>query len=463
MGFKKSTIGGATAALALLASPATAAIGTEIAPAAIPAFPGAEGFGMYAQGGRGGKVYTVTNLNDAGPGSLREAVEAKGARTIVFAISGTISLKSDLQIKNDYITIAGQTAPGDGIMVRNYPLQVSASHVIIRHIRSRLGAEAGQEADSIWVSDGKHIILDHVSASWSTDEALSVSHRYKQGLVGLDQVTIQWSIIANSLNRSIHAKGDHGYGTLARGSLGARYSFHHNLWANHSARMPRPGNYLSAAEDPLGPMMDFRNNVFFNWKGTGKGGAPGYNADKDARATYNFINNYYVPGPDSKGRMAFDEGSTGAKAFFAGNYMAHHMPVDPWALVSGIQVDGYKQPTEIAMAPITTQSAIDAFQAVLDKAGAAPRDPVDIKVVDGVRNENGRIIDNVVGDGGWPVLNSRTPPKDSDGDGIPDDWELAHGLDPHNAADGTVDRNGDGYTNLEVYLDDRAAQLMRGP
>ena len=463
MRLKIFTVGCATAIIALLPAAPSFAIGKEVPPAAIPAFPGAEGFGMYAQGGRGGKVYTVTNLEDSGPGSLREAVEAQGPRTVVFAVSGTIALKSDLQIKNDYITIAGQTAPGGGILVRNYPLQVAASHVIIRHIRSRLGAEAGQEADSIWVSDGKHIILDHVSASWSTDESLSVSHRYRPDMVGLDHVTIQWSVIANSLNRSIHAKGDHGYGTLARGSFGARYSFHHNLWASHSARMPRPGNYESAAIDPVGVTMDFRNNVFFNWKGTGKQGASGYNADKDARAAYNFINNYYVPGPDSKGRMAFDEGNSGARAFFAGNYMAHQLPSDPWSLVSGLQVDGYRQSSPIPVAPVETDSAPDAFRAVLHHAGAAPRDAVDIKVVDGVRNENGRIINNVTEAGGWPELASGVAPTDSDGDGMPDEWELAHTLNPHNAADGVTDRNGDGYTNLEEYLNERAVRLVTSP
>lgn len=439
--------------LSLLPALPAAAIGRDVAPAAIPAFPGAEGAGAYAMGGRAGRVFIVTSLDDDGPGTLREAVKAKGPRIVVFAVSGTIQLKSNLNIKNDFITIAGQTAPGGGITLRDYPLVVAANHVVIRHVRSRLGSASGQEADAISVYDGKHIILDHVSASWSTDESLSVSQKYKESLIGLDQVTIQWSVIAESLNKSVHAKGDHGYGTLSRGSFGARYSFHHNLWASHTARMPRPGNFENQSLDATGAFMDFRNNVFFNWKGSGKGGASGYNADTDAVTTYNFVNNYYVAGPNSKGAHAFDEKSPVARAYFAGNWMNHAEPADPWSLVTGVQADGYRQTAPIPMAPVTTEPADTAFRAVLAKAGAGRvRDSVDERIIAGVAKGQGRIIDSQDDVGGWPALLTGTAPPDGDRDGMPDAWEKAQGLNPGDPADGATDRNGDGYTNLEDYL-----------
>ncbi len=440
-------------ALALLLAVPAGAIGRDVAPAAIPAFPGAEGAGAYAMGGRGGRVFIVTSLEDDGPGTLRQAVKAKGPRTVVFAVSGTIRLKSNLTIRNDFITIAGQTAPGGGISLRDYPLVVAASHVVIRHVRSRLGSVSAQEADAITIFDGKHIILDHVSASWSTDESLSVSFKWKEGMTGLDNVTVQWSVIAESLNKSVHAKGDHGYGTLARGSFGSRYSFHHNLWASHTARMPRPGNFENQTVDPVGAFMDFRNNVFFNWKGTGKGGASGYNADTDAVTAYNFVNNYYVPGPNSTGAHAFDEKSPVARAWFAGNWMNHAEPADPWSLVTGVQVDGYRQSAPIPMAPITTEPADAAFRAVLARAGAGPvRDSVDDRIMAGVSMGQGRIIDSQDDVGGWPVLTGGEAPTDTDRDGMPDTWERPRGLNPADPMDGTADRDGDGYTNLEEYL-----------
>lgn len=439
-------------ALLALAGPA-GAVGIDVAPASIPAFPDAEGAGMYARGGRGGAVHIVTNLDDSGPGSLRAAIKAKGPRIIVFAVSGTIRLQSNLTIREGDLTIAGQTAPGGGITLADFPLVVSASHVVIRHVRVRLGSASGQEADAVSVYDGKHIILDHVSASWSTDESLSVSQKYKDGLIGLDHVTVQWSVIAESLNKSVHAKGDHGYGTLVRGSFGARYSFHHNLWASHSARMPRPGNFENVATDPVGAFMDFRNNVFFNWKGSGKQGASGYNADTDAVSAYNFVNNYYIAGPQSKGAMAFDERSPAAKAYFAGNWMNHAEPADPWSLVSGVQAPEYRQAAAIPMAPVTTEPADAAFKAVLAHAGAGPvRDAVDERIIAGLRRGEGRIIDSQDDVGGWPTLATGTAPADSDKDGMPDAWEQANGLNPTDATDGPKDRNDDGYTNLEDYL-----------
>ncbi len=432
----------ASAMLMLAAAPAQV-------PASIVAFPGAEGAGRFATGGRGGKVLRVTTLADAGPGSLRAAVEAEGARTVVFDVAGTIALKTPLVVRNGRITIAGQTAPGDGITLRDQTLQIAADDVIVRYLRSRLGAESKTQGDAIWISGGTRIILDHVSASWSVDETLSASASYRDAANSIGDLTVQWSVIADSLRHAGHVKGDHGYGSLVRGGQGSRMSFHHNLWANHAARMPRPGNYARFDVDPRGANFDFRNNVFYNWGG----GRSGYNADTDSVSRYNFIANAYLPGPDSKGRSAFAESNRHAQAWFADNAMDGQVPVDPWSLVSGETGGTYRLSAAIAMPPVATESALAAMARVLADAGASrSRDMVDIAVIDGVRRRTGRQIDTEADAGGWPVLRGGTAARDSDGDGMADDWERANGLDP-NRADGNADRNRDGRTNLEDYLD----------
>jgi len=289
-----------------------------------PAFPGAEGAGSGAIGGRGGNVYEVTNLNDSGPGSLRHTVNAKGPRTVVFRISGNIELQSPLQITNPYITIAGQTAPGGGICLKNYPLKIKADHVIVRYIRCRPGDNMAKEVDSLSASAGHNIIIDHCSASWAVDETLSIS---TSGQLG--NVTVQWCLITESLNCSIHAKGCHGYGSLIRGGWANAYSFHHNLYAHHRGRSPRPGNYNSHTIDPKGLTFDFRNNVVYNWRGT----YPGYNADTNSITKMNFINNYYKQGPNSTDAYAFRESCTYASAYFSGNSINGSLPSDPWSLV----------------------------------------------------------------------------------------------------------------------------------
>ena len=412
------------------------------------AFPGAEGAGRLSLGGRGGKVLTVVNLNDAGPGSLRAAVETPGPRTIVFAVAGTIKLAKPLRISESRVTIAGQSAPGGGITLRDQPLEVDADDVVIRYIRSRLGDESRTESDAIWVRSGHRIILDHVSASWSVDETLSASANYTRPDQGFYDLTVQWSVIADSLTHSLHAKGEHGYGSLIRGGRGSRISFHHNLWANHEARMPRPGNYSGPDVDPEGAYFDFRSNVFYNWGG----GHSGYNADKASLARYNFIDNSYIAGPQSKKPIAFEESNMLARAYFAGNSMNGTIPADPWSLVVGVQPEGYRLAAPIDVAPVTPEPAASAYEHVLAKAGASKtRDTIDDAVIAGVHDGTGHQIDSQSEMGGWPMLATAPAPLDTDHDGMPDAWERKHGLDPHKD-DSAADSDGDGYTNIEEYL-----------
>lgn len=382
----------------LFSSPAGAG---EIAPApAAPelAFPGAEGAGRFAAGGRGGRLLTVTNLEDSGPGSLREAVEQRYPRIIRFAVAGTIRLKSDLVIRHPRITISGIGAPAGGIAVADHSLIVNADDVVIRHIRSRLGGRSGSEGDAISIVGGRRIILDHVSASWSVDETLSVSARYDR-TPGIYDVTVQWSIISESLRSAGHSKGDHGYGSLIRGGKGARFSFHHNIWAHHVQRMPRPGNYTPVAEDPDGPLIEFRSNIFYNWGGS----AAGYNADRDSAATYAFIDNCYVSGPDTpRGGVIFREENPHARSWFAGNSVDGVIAADQRALVKG-----YWNPLDRApdVAPVEPDPATGGCDRVLSGAGASfARDTVDARIVADVRTRGGRIIDSEDDVGGWPDL-----------------------------------------------------------
>src|SRR3990172_5507517 len=244
------------------------------------AFPGAEGFGAFSQGGRGGRVLFVNNLNDDGAGSLREACRTKGPRIVVFRVGGIIELKSNLKITEPYITIAGQTAPGDGICLKNFTLWVKNTHdVVIRYIRSRPGDQMKVEQDAISIDTSKNVIIDHCSASWGTDETLSVTGK------GCTNVTVQWCMITESLDNSVHHKGRHGYGSLFR--LDGNVSVHHNLYAHNSSRNPRPGTYGDVRR---GGLLDFRNNVIYNW-----GVRAGYSAED--KITMNYIANYLKPGP----------------------------------------------------------------------------------------------------------------------------------------------------------------------
>jgi len=420
----------------------------------VPAFPGAEGFGAQSIGGRGGKVIFVTNLNDSGPGSLRAAVETSGPRTVIFGVSGTVALESSIVITNPYITIAGQTAPGGGICLKNHALVIAADHVIVRYIRCRPGDNVKAESDSLSVSSGHDIMVDHCSSSWSVDETLSASSRGRLG-----NVTVQWCIISESLHDSIHHKGPHGYGSLIRGSNGNGYTYHHNLYAHHHARLPRPGNYMDSTEDPAGFVFDFRNNVIYNWAGS----AAGYNADgsngTNSITKMNFIGNYYKVGVNSSGSLAFSESTRAARAFFSGNCMNGSYPEDPWSLVSFSKFSdedkkAYKQSDPIPVPAVKTDAAITTYERVLVGAGAVlpERDAVDKRIVSEVRNSTGTIINDEQQVGGWPELKSANPPEDSDRDGMPNEWEKQYGFDSNDPADGNGDADTDGYTNLEEYL-----------
>jgi pectate lyase len=446
---RKTRVPGLVAVAICAAACAThAGTGEASGDAGALAFPGAEGFGRFAVGGRGGRVIKVTNLDDKGPGSLRQAVIGRGPRTVVFEVSGIIDLERDLDIHRGNITIAGQTAPGDGITLRGHGLNVFADDVIIRFLRVRPGDEAGVETDAISVKSGNNVIIDHCSTSWATDETLSIAPSRTAAKRPIDNVTVQWSIISESLNKSVHSKGEHGFGSLLRGSDGARYSMHHNLWAHHRARMPRPGNYLDREIDPVGPVIDIRNNVFYNWGGS----YSGYNADTESISSYNFVDNYYVTGPNSTKAIAFSESSSYASLYFAGNWMNGKRIDDPSSILTmpkGHMLAEEPHPYHAA----TSKDAESSYSAVLAAAGASlVRDSVDARIVADVQAGTGRIIDDVSEVGGWPVHRSGKAPVDSDGDGMPDDWEARLGLDPGDKSDGSSDPDGDGYTNLEDYL-----------
>ena len=413
-----------------------------------PAFPGAEGFGKYTIGGRGGKVIEVTNLNDAGPGSLRAAVLAKGPRTVVFRVSGTIALESELKIREPFLTIAGQTAPGDGICIKNYQVNFDTQHVIMRYLRFRPGDERGKEQDG-FSGQGDHIVIDHCSASWGVDETFSINKA--------SNLTVQWCMVTESLYHSIHKKGNHGYGGLWGGPGG---SWHHNLLAHHTSRNPRASGNADSG------LMDYRNNVIYNW-----GFNSAYGGELWPR---NWINNYYKAGPatDAKVRhRIFIQKDPRGKMFAAGNYV-HGFPAitaDNWK--GGIEFVPEGEATETTLrvpvpfvvAPVTTHSAEAAYELVLRQVGASlARDAVDARIAEEVRTGTAKfgasykgggkgIIDSQRDVGGYPELSSLPTPPDTDHDGMPDAWERAHGLNPSNPSDGSLVLP-DGYSNLERYL-----------
>jgi pectate lyase len=410
------------------------------------AFPEAEGFGAQTPGGRGGKVLLVTNLEDYVPkkespiaGSFRAACAASGPRIIVFRVSGTIPLKAHLSISEPFITIAGQTAPGGGICLKNYGLWIVAHDVIVRHLRVRPGDDMGPvmkrqgksfETDGLSIgSPARDVIIDHCSTSWANDEVLSVSG------AGITNVTVQWCLISESLNSSFHHKGPHGYGSLLR--TNGDVSFHHNLYAYHTSRSPRPGTY---GEGSI--LLDFRNNVIYD--------SVGYSAADPVRMNYvgNFIKRAR--------KRAFNVGGETTKLFAEGNVLE-----GPGELITNLKPVN-KAETAFPIAAVATDSAQQAYERVLASSGATlpERDAVDQRIIKQVVEGTGGLIDSQEKVGGWPPLRSDAPPADADQDGMPDAWEQSAGLNPQDPADAAGDLDRDGYTNIEEWLNGTDAKSL---
>ncbi len=471
--------------------PGAAAPG-DLPQAKIPAFPGAWGGGMYAFGGRGGRVIVVTNLNDRGPGSFRAACEAAGPRIVVFNVAGIIQLKDRIRVRAPYITIAGNTAPGDGVCIAGNTVELETHDIIVRHMRFRRGAtDATDRNDSFGGNPVGNLIIDHVSASWGLDENMSMyRHMYQPPEGGKElklptvNVTIQYSIFSESLNIYHHAFGS----TIG----GLNSTFHHNLWACNTGRNPSVGMYGD---------FTFVNNVLFNYRHRTIDGG-------DHRSFFNIFNNTLKPGPGTPStevayRILKPESERSktvinnfGKAYVAGNVTEGNARVtqNNWdggvqpspvkttvaAVLPAIRVD---QP--FAHAPLEVVSASESYARVLNQAGAIlpRRDAVDARVVTMVRtgvvtpatiaatskakaaqvgyaqkwiDEMADLVprgfithpDEV---GGYPLY-SGEPYADADGDGMPDDWEIKNGLDAKNPADATGDLNGDGYSNIEKFI-----------
>lgn len=444
------------------------------------AFPGAEGYGKFTRGGRGGDVIEVTNLNDSGAGSLRAAVEANGPRTVIFRTGGNIRLESDLVIREPFITIAGQTAPGEGICISDYSLVIEADEVIVRHVRVRLGDRAGRPVDAISARFHKNIIIDHVSASWAIDETASVYY--------CDSITVQWCIISESLHNSVHPKGPHGFGGIWGGNFA---SYHHNILAHHTSRNPR----IASGS----PRTDFRNNVIYNWGYNSMyGGEMHFRDDEKWSSTYvNIVNNYFKPGPatqpgDVSHRIvnpsARETEDDYGKWYVMGNHMEGQpdISMDNWA--GGVQPqDGAeylslcraKSPFEGTMSH-PEETAQQAYTRVLEYAGARKPvlDAVDKRIIEEVRTGTATyegpsyesrhevtdnalrcgIIDSPTDVGGWPVYDAGTPPVDSDHDGMPDEWEDLMNLDKNDPSDRNT-HSPAGYTMLEEYLNSLCPEM----
>ena len=441
------------------------------------AFPGAEGGGMYTTGGRGGKVYYVNTLvdNSSGnsatrEGSLRWCLNQASPKIIMFKVSGTIVLKSNIKISKGDVTIAGQSAPGDGICLKDYNMTVGADNVIIRYMRFRMGDEKVSEDDALWGRYNKNIVIDHCSMSWSTDECASFYSN--------ENMTMQWCFITESLNNSVHEKGEHGYGAIWGGK---NVTFHHNLLAHHNSRNPRFNGWK---RDGLGYVttvdeerLDYRNNVVYNW-----GDNSAYGGESAGK--YNIVGNYYKYGEGTKSSIKtrivnIDMDKDPSKClpgygtfYITDNYVYGSSAVtnSNWGGVSyasGVDKTASKATVPFEAYPITEHSAETAFSKVLKLGGASySRDAVDERIANevktgsytfvGGKTSKKGIIDSQtdlkpVGAGddwtAWPTLVQGTVPADSDRDGIPDGW-----LDENYPGKTANDKNAEGYTYLEVYL-----------
>lgn len=460
---------------------------TDLPQAEIPAFPGAEGGGAYSFGGRGGKVITVTSLADSGPGSLRDACEQGGARIIVFNVAGIIHLKSPLIIRAPYITIAGQTAPGDGVCIAGETIWANTHDVVVRHMRFRRGETwVGRRDDSFGGNPVGNIMIDHCSTSWGLDENISFyRHMFnpEDGSKDLKlptvNVTIQNTISSQALDTYNHSFGS----TLG----GENCTFMRNLWANNAGRNPSIG---------WNGVFNFVNNVIYNWVHRSVDGG-------DYTALYNIINNYYKPGPLTPKntpvghRILKPEAGRSKLGYFVfgrvyanGNVVEGYPEISKNNWAGGIQVqeqantDGYTEnmkwdkPFPIDN-PFPIMSASEAYDFVMDNVGATfpKRDIVDQRVIEQVKtgkvyydknlnpedfyqfeyrrlpkdSYKSGIITDIKQVGGYPEYKGK-PYKDSDNDGIPDAWEIKYGLNPHDPSDANGDLSGDGYTNIEKYI-----------
>ena len=425
---------------------------------ALPAFPGAEGFGSNTPGGRGGTVIEVTNLNNSGSGSFRAACEASGPRIVVFRTGGTIVLSSDIWINNPYITIAAQTAPGDGVSIRGAGLRIATHDVIVRGLRIRVGDGSGgpnpDNRDGLGIENKNNppynIIIDHCSLSWAVDETGTMWY-------ASHDITFQWNILSEALMDSIHSKGGHSMGLLA-GPGSKKITLHHNLLAHNQDRNPLFGGTNSQSPTMgAATQAELINNVIYNWGWFATRIAT--NLSTTSPQKVNIVGNYYKKGADTdsnKGIFVRDSDVLAATRVYVKDNIGPGRPTgneNEWSIVEGSESNRSNSPT-FTPSGVNESSAFEAYDDVLDNVGAiAPnRDSVDARVVKSVRNGTGRIIDSQSEVGGWPSLKSGTAPQDSDHDGMPDNWETSHGLNPNNASDGNTDRNGDGYTNVEEYI-----------
>jgi len=425
----------------------------------IKAFPEAEGFGAYSRGGRGGKVYLVTTLDDYPregrpvEGTLRAAIEASGPRIVVFRVTGIISLIDKLVVKNPYLTIAGQTAPGQGITLRNYELMILTHDVIVRHLRVRVGdlkSTGSDDLDAITISGNPlstayDIIIDHCSATWATDENISSTR-------DSGRITVQWCIIAEGIK-------PHSMGSII-GHNKDGVSYHHNLYACNEIRNPKLGGAILKKEVEYPAIIDFRNNVIYNW-GDDELSA-GYSHDHYGNEIIyaNYIGNYLRPGLDTPKHQrlyAFTLDSDNLKLYVEGNFIEGYpeSASDNWLMMNDSK-GGTRLDQPVAVASVRTDDAQTAFERVLNEAGATRpcRDVVDQRIIANVRSCTGHIPGSQDEVGGWPDFPPAVAPVDEDQDGMPDAWERQYRLDPTDPVDNNQDNDGDGYTNIEEYLND---------
>jgi len=434
--FKRSLAAFCTAGLVFLAVPVGAG-----AAGPLLAFPGADGVGKYTVGGRGGTVYVVTRLDDdREPGTLRHACEQSGPRTVVFGVAGTIELKSNLRVRNGNLTIAGQTAPGEGITLKDYTFSITADEVIVRNIRVRCGDVS--DDDGMYVGNAYNVIVDHCSISWGVDETFSIKRS--------TNTTIQWCFITEGLHNSVHPTvRKHSKGSLVSGYEGQTVSMHHNLWAHNDARNPRPQGLMMPDEDPLGFFCDVTNNVMYDW---GREYAVKNMEEDGERCTINLVNNYFIAGPSTNCSNFMLDRNANSRMYFAGNYMNGKLPADQYALITYEELkkpnNGWKLgvPFDGGMSEI--DCAETAYARVMKYGGAAlHRDAVDKRIVNEVINGKGKIIDRPGQVGGWPVLGT-DPTWINQAKAA---WEAEHGLDPYSPAGAAVGC-AEGYTYLEMFL-----------